>query len=77
MCSPALQLRIDCLDDRLLELARQAAGQLGLPMHNQSADFALQLDEHGWQLQELSAVAAGPLRVDFVGGSGYDQSGIQ
>src|SRR5690554_6838462 len=69
MCSPALQLRIDCLDDRLLELARQAAGQLGLPMHNQSADFALQLDEHGWQLQELSAVAAGPLRVDFVGGS--------
>lgn len=69
MHSLAAQLRVDCLDERLLEQAHQAAVRLGLSMHNQNADFALQLNEQGWQLQELTADSAGPLRVDFVGGS--------
>lgn len=48
--------------------AMAMAEALALPPEGE-AEFALQLGAGGWQLQELGAGAAGPVRVDFLEGA--------
>ncbi|WP_213877302.1 class I SAM-dependent methyltransferase [Pseudomonas sp. dw_358] len=48
--------------------AEQWAQRLGLPLHIDAAEFALQVTDIGLQLQQLSDDAPGPVRVDFVEG---------
>lgn len=57
------------LAEQFLDLASRAAVQLGLSLDCAQAAFALQISEHGWQLQQLGKGAPGPLRVDFVEGA--------
>lgn len=63
-----LLLRIQALEPRFDEAARQWAQRLGLPLAGEAA-FALQLGEAGLQLVELGPGAPGPVRVDFVEGA--------
>ncbi|MCY1481988.1 Ribosomal RNA small subunit methyltransferase J [compost metagenome] len=50
--------------------ARQWAQRLGLELaEDPSADFALQLGEHGLQLLQLGPDSPGPVRVDFLEGA--------
>ena len=62
------RLRVEALSPDQAAAAQALAMQLALPLQG-DADFALQLGEHGLQLQELGAQAAGPVRVDFVEGA--------
>lgn len=66
--SATYSIRIDALTETFAAQADAMAVQLCLPRAGE-ADFALQLGEQGWQLQELAEQAAGPVRVDFVGGA--------
>lgn len=64
----SISIRVDALADAFAEQADTVAAQLQLPRRG-AADFALQLGEQGWQLQELAEQAAGAVRVDFVSGA--------
>lgn len=66
--SATYSIRIDALTENFAAQADAMAIQLCLPRAGE-ADFAMQLGEQGWQLQELAEQAAGPVRVDFVGGA--------
>jgi len=65
---PTANVRIEAMapefEGRVLAMARD----LGLPLAGE-AEFALQLGEGGWQLQELGLDASGPVRVDFLEGA--------
>ena len=64
----AATIRMDALDPQFAAPAAVWAERLRLPLHG-DADFALQLGGEGLQFVELGPNAAGPIRVDFVGGA--------
>ena len=64
----ASRIRVEALADGFQARAQHWAEQLGLPVQLADADFALQVGEHGLQLQQLGPDAPGPVRVDFVEG---------
>lgn len=66
--TPFPVVRIEALAPQYAEQARVLASRLNLPLHADNADFALQLGEHGLQLQLLGPQAPGPVRVDFLEG---------
>ena len=49
----ASRIRVEALADGFQARAQQWAEQLGLPLQLADADFALQVGEHGLQLQQL------------------------
>ncbi|KPB71008.1 Ribosomal RNA small subunit methyltransferase J [Pseudomonas cannabina] len=63
------RIRVEAMAVDGQERAKEWAQRLGLPLHNQEADFALQLTDVGLQLQQLDDDAPGAVRVDFVEGA--------
>jgi 16S rRNA (guanine1516-N2)-methyltransferase len=63
------RIRVEAKTDQGQEQAALWAARLGLPLQDADADFALQVTEHGLQLQQLGDDAPGPVRVDFVEGA--------
>ncbi|PYD16979.1 MULTISPECIES: class I SAM-dependent methyltransferase [Pseudomonas syringae group] len=63
------RIRVEALAVGEQEQAAQWAQRLGLPLSDACADFALQLTDHGLQLQQLGDDAPGAVRVDFVEGA--------
>lgn len=61
-------VRVEALAPQYAEQASSWASRLGLPLQADHAEFALQLDETGLQLQLLGPQAPGPVRVDFLEG---------
>ena len=61
-------IRVDPLTASDQYVAAQWAQDLNLPFEAE-AEFALQVSADGLQLQDLSADAPGPLRVDFIEGA--------
>ena len=61
-------VRVEALAPAFDEQARAWALRLGLPLHADDAEFALQMGDDGLQLQQLGDQAPGPVRVDFVQG---------
>lgn len=66
LTTPVL-IRVDAMTAADQAAAAQWAQSLGLPLEGE-AEFALQVSVDGLQLQELSAAAPGPIRVDFIEG---------
>lgn len=67
LTTPVL-IRVDAMTAADQAAAAQWAQSLGLPLEGE-AEFALQVSVDGLQLQELSAAAPGPIRVDFIEGA--------
>jgi len=67
LTTPVL-IRVDAMTAADQAAAVQWAQGLGLPLEGE-AEFALQVSVDGLQLQELSASAPGPIRVDFIEGA--------
>lgn len=61
-------IRVETLVPALMQQAVDWAERLGLPLQGEAA-MALQVAEHGLQLQLLEDKAPGPVRVDFVEGA--------
>ncbi len=61
-------IRVDAITAADQRAAEQWAQTLNLPLAGE-AEFALQVSVDGVQLQELSRLAPGPLRVDFIEGA--------
>ena len=61
-------IRMQALDPAFAVAAAAWAARLQLPLDG-DADFALQLGRDGLQFAELGPNAAGPIRVDFIGGA--------
>jgi 16S rRNA (guanine1516-N2)-methyltransferase len=65
---PPATIRMQALDPALAAAAAAWAERLQLPLDGE-AEFALQLGHQGLQFVELAQNAAGPIRVDFLGGA--------
>jgi 16S rRNA (guanine1516-N2)-methyltransferase len=63
------RIRVEALAGQSQEQAAKWAGRLGLPLEDDSADFALQVSSDGLQLQQLGDDVPGPVRVDFAEGA--------
>ncbi|MCF5676852.1 class I SAM-dependent methyltransferase [Pseudomonas syringae] len=63
------RIRVEAVAVDAQEQAQAWAQRLGLPLHDEEADFALQLTDVGLQLQQLGDDAPGAVRVDFVEGA--------
>ena len=63
------RIQVQAQNDACEPQAEQWSQRLDLPRHLADADFTLQVNENGLQLQQLGADAPGPVRVDFVEGA--------
>ncbi len=61
-------VRVEAIAAHLADQASLWASRLGLPLQADDAEFALQMDDSGLQLQLLGPNAPGPVRVDFLEG---------
>ncbi|NBA94518.1 class I SAM-dependent methyltransferase [Pseudomonas sp. R5(2019)] len=63
------RIRVEALVPACQAQAEEWAARLGLPLQDADAEFAVQVGEHGLQVQQLGPQAPGPVRVDFVEGA--------
>ncbi|MCP8632795.1 class I SAM-dependent methyltransferase [Pseudomonas mosselii] len=61
-------IRVEALAPQFQAQAEAWAERLGLPLVDETAEFAVQLGGEGLQIQQLGPQAPGPVRVDFVEG---------
>lgn len=61
-------IRVEALSAEFAAQAVAWAERLALPLHDEAADFAVQVGADGLQIQQLGPQAPGPVRVDFVEG---------
>ncbi|PYC13537.1 class I SAM-dependent methyltransferase [Pseudomonas mosselii] len=61
-------IRVEALAPQFQVQAEAWAERLGLPLVDETAEFAVQLGGEGLQIQQLGPQAPGPVRVDFVEG---------
>ncbi|MCF1490334.1 class I SAM-dependent methyltransferase [Pseudomonas sp. AA27] len=61
-------IRVEALAPQFQAQAEAWAERLGLPLVDETAEFAVQLGDEGLQIQQLGPQAPGPVRVDFVEG---------